>query len=83
MNSRNASSIVFLLIKCNNVSDRIGLIAADKMVENIKPSNLQSDFRKVFQGIFMESFRPITVEELFKTFKDMGKFSNNSLCNFL
>ena len=32
MNSRNASSIVFLLIKCNNVSDRIGLIAADKMV---------------------------------------------------
>ena len=74
MNSRNASSIVFLLIKCNNVSDGIGLI---------KPSNLQSDFRKVFQGIFMESFRPIAVEELIKNFKDMGKFSNNSLCNFL
>ena len=35
MKSRNASSIVFLLIKCNNVSDRIGLIAADKMVHCI------------------------------------------------
>ena len=40
MKSRNASSIVFLLIKCNNVSDRIGLIAADKMV------NSQSVFSK-------------------------------------
>ena len=43
-----------------------------KIRENIKPSNLQSDFRKVFQGVFMESFRPITVEELSKILKDMG-----------
>ena len=46
MKSRNASSIVFLLIKCNNVSDRIGLIAADKMIHCINhPSTdiLQSE----------------------------------------
>ena len=45
MKSRNASSIVFLLIKCNNVSDRIGLIAADKMVHCINhPSTDISNF---------------------------------------
>ena len=39
---------------------------------NIKPSKLESEFRKNFNGVFMESFEPTTVDELRRIVANMG-----------
>ena len=43
-----------------------------KIRNDIRPSKLVRDYRKKFQGIFMESFTPTTVEELSKILKASG-----------
>ena len=43
-----------------------------KIRNNIKPSRLECEFRKNFNGVFMESLEPTTVDELRKVVADMG-----------
>ena len=67
-----------ILPECNNprtLANQFNNFYSDKVSQirnKIKPSLLEKDFRKNFDGIFMESFTPTSVDELRTIIKEMG-----------
>lgn len=75
LDKRKTSGILPQFENPKDLANKFNNFYSDKVLHirnNIKPSKLECDFRKNFNGIVMESLRPTTVDELRLIIRDMG-----------
>ena len=75
LDKRKTSGILPQFENPKDLANKFNNFYSDKVLHirnNIKPSKLECDFRKNFNGVLMESLRPTTVDELRLIIKDMG-----------